>query len=897
MTPKRRILSVLTKAELLEVGANVGVELSARSTVDELRDELAKSKRAGLDRILPSFSRDSLKAACSALGLISEGRENKGLIERILAAVEGRQPERKRPAAPLGVQAPLPIAGEAQPVVPAPKNVVAEEPPKPRTLPPVENELVLEVQPRKPRLAWQGMFRVPAVTSVPTQVVEIVRPARSSERKGELGLDTRVAPTRDLDEDPPNRLIWTNDNLVALKTLLDERDERTRDYKYRGKVDLVYIDPPFMVNSDFRADNAIDIELDDEEGVQAKKEPSLVEIIAYKDTWRQGLDSFLSMLRARLVLLKELLAPTGSIYVHLDWHTVHYVKAMMDEVFGYENFRNEVIWQRTSSHNDPGKYGIINDSILFYSLSETMYWGEPSRIPPAGYFQAHDLQKDETGRLFRSRDLTAPNLRFGETGKEWRGLQPAKKGRHWAVPVSELDELDAAGKIIWPERGEWPRLKVYLSEEGGVPVQSIWTDIGPVNSQAEQRLGYPTQKPVALLERVITASCPPRGLVIDCFMGSGTTAEAADRLGRRWIGIDNGKYATHLARKRLIQLHGQSRPAQKPQYDYVECEHCKNIERKEKSQKSPGRFEVKPFTVENMGAYQRAEAWQDFQLNRSKYREEMIKVFGGEPTNTSPLLHGKKGARWVHVGPLDAPVSEGQVWNIAREASKTSVKAVDILCADFDTLSASQKAAIEEKLGVHVVIRVIPSSAIDEVKRRVDAMRKDREAAIESMAVPAFYSPLAISLEQETKARVVRVTLDHCEVDIESFLASQRPAAAAIRHGMSPAAHKKAQAEVDRWEKRKAELEAWLKKAKSWQKFIDFWAVDFNYGHRVGPDGKPIFESDWQSFRTRRAKGDQDELTFTAQVQYPEPGRYQVAARVTDVFGNDGIATVTVEVA
>jgi len=167
------------------------------------------------------------------------------------------------------------------------------------------------------------------------------------------GTDTRTVEARDGAGLPANRLIWTNDNLVALQTLLDEKDPATRDWRYRGKVGLVYIDPPFMVNNDFRADNTVDIDLDDEAHVQVKKEPSLVEILAYKDTWRQGLDSFLTMLRRRLELLKELLGPTGSIYVHLDWHAVHYVKILMDEIFGYENFRNEVVWQRTTAHNDP----------------------------------------------------------------------------------------------------------------------------------------------------------------------------------------------------------------------------------------------------------------------------------------------------------------------------------------------------------------------------------------------------------------------------------------------------------------------------------------------------------------------------------------------------------------
>ncbi len=172
--------------------------------------------------------------------------------------------------------------------------------------------LTLDVEPRKPRLAWQGMERKELAASVPTQVVEIVRPGRAVERKGELDLTGRAAAPRDELERPDNRLIWTNDNLVALQTLLDERDPKTKDWRYRGKVDLVYIDPPFMVNNDFIADNAIEIELDKKAHVQARKEPSLVEIIAYKDTWRQGLDSFVSMMRARLLLLKQLIAPTGA---------------------------------------------------------------------------------------------------------------------------------------------------------------------------------------------------------------------------------------------------------------------------------------------------------------------------------------------------------------------------------------------------------------------------------------------------------------------------------------------------------------------------------------------------------------------------------------------------------
>jgi len=755
--------------------------------------------------------------------------------------------------------------------------------------------LTLEVEPRKPRLAWQGMDRREVAVSVPTQVVEIVRPGRAIERGSQLaGMDTRTASARDAFALPPNRLIWTNDNLVALRTLLDERDPVTRDYRYRGKVDLVYIDPPFMVNNDFRADNSVDIEMDDEAGVQAKKEPSLVELLAYKDTWRQGLDTFLSMLRTRLLLLKEMLAPTGSIYVHLDWHAVHYAKVVMDEVFGYENFVNQVSWKRSNAHNiATAGFTRVDDSLLIYSAGQSFFFAD--QFEPYGPAQIRRYERDETGRFFTGRDLTFTGKVDGasERTAEWRGSRPPE-GRVWGSSLEKRELWWREGRILKKKNG-CPRLdglKTYLDETNGNPLSTIWADIDRVGNTSAERLGYPTQKPIALLERIIRASCPPGGLVLDCFMGSGTTCEAAERLGRNWIGIDNGKYAVHLARKRLIQLHGQPRPPEKPAYDYVECDKCRNIERKERRQRSPGPFQVRPFTVENMGVYQRAEAWQDFQTQRSKYRDEMIKVFGGEPVNHSPLLHGRKGHSWVHIGPLDGPVSFNQIWSIAREAQRTDTKSVTVLSADFDTLSASEKDQIKQSTGVDVTIRVIPASAIDEVRRRLEIARAG-DAVVESMAVPAFYAPLSIVLGARTSGRNVSLRLERCDIDIDSFITSQRPVLKAVTEGMSESARKKAEAAQEKWADRRAELEEWLAKAKTWEKVGDFWAVDWDYGRRVGPDDKPVFETDWQSFRTR---SDDRPLVFAAEFRYEQPGAYRVAARVTDVFGNDGIATVNVEV-
>jgi adenine-specific DNA-methyltransferase len=930
MTFKRKALGALTRVELLEAGKALELDVTTGMRLDEMMDVVAGSKKRGiLERILALLSRDTLKSICFAVGISAEGREKQVLVDRILAAERGpdneddegeaEQPEPKAkkvrgeesakpepPAPPKPVQVSLPWQGF--PVLeptPPPVTRAARAPALPpptmmdASAPATEGaglEITLDVTPRKPRLAWQGMWRKEMALPVPTQVVEIVRPGRAVDRGGELaGIDTRTVEARDVTTLPPNRLIWTNDNLVALQTLLDEKDPITRDWRYRGKVDLVYIDPPFMVNNDFRADNTIDIDLGGDEEVQVKKEPSLVEVLAYKDTWRQGLDSFLTMLRRRLELLKELLVPTGSIYVHLDWHAVHYVKVLMDEIFGYENFMNEIVWKRTSSRAGTSGVNHIHDSLLAYSSGGTT-WHENLKTPYEGdYVRQHYGSADGRGR-FQAITLTAPGTRQGETGQVWRGYDPNKTGRHWAYPPSELDRLDSVGMIFWPERGGQPRLKQYLDELNGVALQSIWNDIAVVNSQAVERLGYPTQKPVALLERIIAASCPPSGLVLDCFAGSGTTAEAAERLGRRWIGIDNGKYAIHLARKRLIQLHGQPRQVEKPQYDYVECDKCKNIDRKEKPQKSPGTFNVRPFTVENMGVYQRAEAWQDFQTKRSIYRDEMIKVFGGEPVAHSPLLHGKKGNAWIHVGPLDGPVSSGQVWSIAREAQRTTCKAVTILSADFDTLSGSEKSDISERTAVTVTVRVIPSQAIDEVRRRMELLNRPPDAPIESMAVPAFYAPLSIVLAPKVSGRTVSLKLERCEVDIESFLASQRPVFKAPSDNMSAGARKKAEAEAAKWEERQKVLQKWLAKTNSWQSFVDFWAVDWDYFSRTSPDGKPIFETDWQSFRVRQGKGESDPLVFTAEFKYAQPGKFWIAARVTDVFGNDGIATVQIEV-
>lgn len=597
MTDKQRALEALTKPLLLEIARTLEVDVRASMSVGEVREALAGSKRASLSKMLPLLGHGSLKIVCEQLGLPSNGRKKQELVDRILG--RGDRGRRNGGASGNGSgnesgngsgngsdgnsappDSPLQMWLAFPEVAPSTESG-SDQSTSDLTLP-------LQVEPRKPKLVWNGMWRKEIATAVPTQVLEIVHPGRAVARGSELaGLEVRQVAARDTTMVPPNRLIWTNDNLVALQTLLDEKDPVTRDYRYRGKVDLVYIDPPFMVNNDFRADNSIDIELD--EGVQAKKEPSLVEILAYKDTWRQGLDSFLTMLRRRLELLKALLAPTGSIYVHLDWHAVHYVKVLMDEIFGYENFVNHVTWKRSSAHSDTAQgakyYGRISDAILVYAAAGRYFWSNQYAPYDPDYVRSDYKRIDERGLRYRISDLTAAKP-GGDTSYEFMGVRPYK-GRYWAYKRETMEQFLAEGRIEQTQPGLVPQLKNYLHKMPGVPLQDIWADIA-LNNRSKEVLGYPTQKPVALVDRIIRASCPPGGLVLDCFVGSGTTPEAAERLGRRWIGIDNAKFAVHLARKRLIQLHGQPQPPDNAQSDYVECESCKNVERKPKPRRIPG---------------------------------------------------------------------------------------------------------------------------------------------------------------------------------------------------------------------------------------------------------------------------------------------------------------------
>lgn len=514
------------------------------------------------------------------------------------------------------------------------------------------------------------------------------------------------------DDEGPNRLIHADDNLHALAALLDD---------HRGKVDLVYIDPPFMLQTEFVAETTLEL----------AGERVRVELPAYADRWAGGLPEFVAMLRARVLLLHELLAPTGNLYVHLDWHTVHYVKVMLDEVFGAEHFVNEVIWRRQTAHNDRAQgakhFGRAHDTLLVYRKSRQHYAAESFTPYDADYVASHYRSVDERGRRYQLGDITGP----GGAAKGNASYTLLGHTKHWRFSEAKAHALVREGRIVQPRPGAIPRQKRYLDEMPGIPLQDVWSDIAPINSQANESLGYPTQKPVALLERIIAAACPPGGLVLDCFAGSGTTLEAAERLGRRWIGIERSPLGVALARKRMIRLDGRARPGT-PVHDYVECDKCKRIERRRKVQDSQDVVRVRDFRVERLAS---SEAAGHAKI-RDVYAGTRVHVVAPDIPDIAPSVDAV----------LERCTPEGPMTCLAPAWPWPSLEQQRRLC----------RAGLQ--------LRRIPS----EVAR---TLANDGERSMPSLTL--FPLLLAMDLDIAIVGNELRVRIAMCQIDREALLAQR----------------------------------------------------------------------------------------------------------------------------
>ncbi len=333
-------------------------------------------------------------------------------------------------------------------------------------------------------------------------------------------------------------LIW-GDNKLVMAALLEE---------FRGKIDLIYIDPPFDVGADFTMQVQIG-----EEGEALQKEQSILEAVAYRETWGKGTDSYLHMMYERLVLMRDLLSERGSIYVHCDWRVNYLLRTLLDEVFGSTNFLSEIIWKKlTTPKAQSSGFGNVHDVIYVYRMPLCSSLNNLRRAHSEKYLQQmYRYVEPETGRRYRLHDFTQKGQ--GEPRKFGDKVLAPPPGKHWIWSQEKIDEGMARGVIVFSRSGI-PQVKRYLDDVAGHRIDDLWVDIKPIGSMAIERIGFETQKPEALLERIIKASSNEGDLVADFFCGSGTTLAVAEKLGRRWIGVDLGRYAIHTTRKRLIQI-------------------------------------------------------------------------------------------------------------------------------------------------------------------------------------------------------------------------------------------------------------------------------------------------------------------------------------------------------
>jgi len=368
-----------------------------------------------------------------------------------------------------------------------------------------------------------------------------------------------------------------------------------REHIATESVDLVYLDPPFNSNRSYN------VLFSERSGLESQ-----AQIEAFDDTWTWSQEAeslylemvsggvplkvqdaleamrklvgtndvlaYLVMMTARLFELHRVLKNTGSLYIHCDPTASHYLKVVLDAVFGPKLFCNEIIWKRTGSHGNAHRFGPVHDVILFYSKSATYTWNPMFGPYEKEYIEEKFSKRDDDGRQFQDVALTGPGVRKGESGLPWRDYNPSARGRHWAVPgfmiedgvidpdgtvQDRLDQLDLRGRVYWTQNSV-PRVKYYLEDGQGTPQADVWSDIGAINSQAAERLGYPTQKPLALLERIIKSSSNADSVLLDPFAGCGTAIDAAQKLGRRWMGIDITTLSVDLIDARLRHTYGES---------------------------------------------------------------------------------------------------------------------------------------------------------------------------------------------------------------------------------------------------------------------------------------------------------------------------------------------------
>jgi len=621
--------------------------------------------------------------------------------------------------------------------------------------------------------------------NLPFQVVETVNKPRLKDLEGGLFDPSQFYPESKYPENYPkdwkNLLVW-GDNKLVMSSLIKQG--------WAGKINLIYIDPPFFTGADF----TIRTKLGDE---KIEKEPSIIEERAYKDTWSGGIASYLRYMYERLVLMREFLTENGSIYVHLDWHVGHYAKVMIDEIFGYENFRNEIVVSRVKK-SDPNikRFNVATDILLFYSkTSEIIFNFIPFKKLEKEYWHSLDAPGQGEPRIFFGKELSPP------------------PGRHWMWDQKKIDKAIQEGRSrLNPATG---RPEYLVSGGRSQFLDSNWTDI-PAYSFLNN---FDTEKSEALLKRIILASSNPGDIVADFFCGSGTTQASSEKLGRRWIGCDLSKFAIQVTRKRLLDIHNS-----------------KDLQNEGKRYGKPAR----PFELWNIGNYETVY-WQE---KEDEYLAFMLKLYQSQPLTGFRYLHGRKGDRAVHIGPLNAPVTMEDVEKVVIECRANKFDKAYVLGWEWSYEVNELAKELAKKNGVDLRLVQIPS--VNEIKSALVGfdlqLLKIPDQTLEKEIAKYVKFPEVAYLEIETKIKENKARLKITDFQLAPT----------------------------------AELAEIAGKVKDSRELIDYWAIDWDYKGDT-------FHNQWQSFRVKN----NPRVDYEAEHRYEEKGKYQIMVKVVDVFGND----------
>lgn len=678
---------------------------------------------------------------------------------------------------------------------------------------------------REVELLWNGKTNEVTNVVLPFQVIEQIDEPRSDAKFGNQNslFDTTGRQITGW----TNKLIW-GDNKLILSSL--KNGPLRKEIEAQGGLKLIYIDPPFDVGADF----SMDIKIGDGEDEESfTKKPSVIEEIAYRDTWGKGADSFIAMIYERLKLMHDLLAEDGSIYVHCDWRVNSFMRLVLDEIFGKDNFRNEIVWHYSGWNKKlSSSYERRHDSIFFYKKGDNPIFNS--------FFDA------------------------------WPSKEAYVKARKQKVHTDENGR-----EYVFSDAGGGKRIKRYLDDvmREGVVLDDVW-EIDKLNNSAKESVDYPTQKTEELLERIIKASSNEGDLVADFFCGSGTSLAVAEKLGRKWVGSDLGKFGIHTTRKRMIAM---QRELKKEGKDFRAFE-ILNV----------GRYERENFLATNDDLRAEEKAKQA-ERKEKEFIKLILSAYKAEPVESFVNVIGKKRDRLVAVGPINTPVSSKFVQDIVRECKEKGITKIDVLGFDYEMgLDFTEY----KDQGIDIAFRIIPREVFD---------RK----AVEKGQVK-FYDVAFIEAKPIVKGRGngKEISIELTDFSVFYNQDDSGEIAEALRPGASKVVVEDGQVVKITRDKKTEEISKEIL-TKKWSDWIDYWAVDFDFASRkeiikVMEDGKEkevwtgdyIFDNEWQSFRTKKNRN----LDLISSPKVASKGKHKIAVKVVDIFGNDTTRVIEVTI-